>query len=143
MARLPPDRDICRLTKTEARVGIEHSDCLVRGPGRCQSMADVMAERFQLQDDAVLDARRAVWLPRSRCLAVADLHLGEAWARRAPGAAVPALPSPAGIGFKVKSIAATRALLAKNGVEARDGLDGGVWVAPEHACGAAIYFFSN
>ncbi|MCE9642440.1 MAG: VOC family protein [Betaproteobacteria bacterium] len=67
----------------------------------------------------------------------------EAWARRAPGAAVPALPSPAGIGFKVKNIAATRALLAKNGVEARDGLDGGIWVAPEHACGAAIYFFGN
>ena len=89
MARLPPDRDICRLTKTEARVGIEHSDCLVRGPGRCQSLADVMAERFQLQDDAVLDARRAVWLPRSRCLAVADLHLGEAWARRARGQLVP------------------------------------------------------
>ena len=73
----------------EARVGIEHSDCLVRGPGRCQSLADVMAERFQLQDDAVLDARRAVWLPRSRCLAVADLHLGEAWARRARGQLVP------------------------------------------------------
>ena len=78
-----------RKNALEARVGIEHSDCLVRGPGRCQSMADVMAERFQLQDDAVLDARRAVWLPRSRCLAVADLHLGEAWARRARGQLMP------------------------------------------------------
>ena len=26
MARLPPDRDICRLTKTEARVGIGLAD---------------------------------------------------------------------------------------------------------------------
>jgi metallophosphoesterase superfamily enzyme len=48
-----------------------------------------MAERFQLQEDVVLDARRAVWLPRSRCLAVGDLHLGEAWARRARGQLVP------------------------------------------------------
>ena len=63
-----------------------------------------------------------------------------AWARRAPGAAAAVLPSPAGIGFSVKSIAAARALLAHNGVEVRSGLDGGIWVAPEHACGAAIYF---
>ena len=67
----------------------------------------------------------------------------EAWARRAPGAVVPALPAPAGIGFSAKSIAAVRELLARNGVEARDGLDGGIWVPPEHACGAAIYFFAE
>lgn len=67
----------------------------------------------------------------------------EAWARRAPGATVPALPSPAGIGFKVKSLAAARMLLAKNGVVARDGLDGGIWVAPEQACGVAVYFFKD
>ena len=73
----------------EVRIRIDPTDCLVRGPGRCQSMADAMAERFQLQDDIHLDARRAVWLPRSRCLAVADLHLGEAWARRARGQLVP------------------------------------------------------
>ena len=66
-----------------------------------------------------------------------------AWARRAPGAAPPPLPSPAGIGFRVKSIAATRALLGKNGVETRDGVDGGIWVGPEHACGVAIYFFAD
>jgi metallophosphoesterase superfamily enzyme len=73
----------------EARAGIDPSDCLVRDPGRCQSEPEVMAERFQLQKDVVLDARRAVWLPRSRCLAVGDLHLGEAWARRARGQLVP------------------------------------------------------
>ena len=66
-----------------------------------------------------------------------------AWARRAPGAATPPLPAPAGIGFKVKSVAATRALLATNGVIARDGLDGGIWVGPDQACGTAIYFFEN
>ena len=66
-----------------------------------------------------------------------------AWARRSPGAATPPLPSPAGIGFRVKSLAATRALFARNGVEVRDGLDGGIWVGPEHACGAALYFFDS
>ena len=66
-----------------------------------------------------------------------------AWARRAPGAPTPPLPSPAGIGFRVKSIAATQALLLKNGVETREGLDGGIWVGPGHACGVAIYFFGS
>ena len=63
-----------------------------------------------------------------------------AWAARSRGAAAPALPSPAGIGFKVTNLAATRALLAGNGVKIREGTDGGLWIAPEHACGAAIYF---
>jgi DNA ligase-associated metallophosphoesterase len=48
-----------------------------------------MAERFQLEDEIHLDARRAVWLAKSRTLAVADLHLGEAWVRRARGQLVP------------------------------------------------------
>ena len=67
----------------------------------------------------------------------------EAWASRAPGAAAPALPSPAGIGFAVRDLAATRTLLAENGLDARDGPDGAVWVAPEHACGAAILFYQE
>lgn len=36
-----------------------------------------------------LDARRAVFFPDSATLAVADLHLGYAWARRARGALLP------------------------------------------------------
>jgi catechol 2,3-dioxygenase-like lactoylglutathione lyase family enzyme len=64
----------------------------------------------------------------------------DAWAVRSQGAAAPALPSPAGIGFKVKNLATTRALLMNNGVKIREGADGGLWVAPAHACGAAIYF---
>jgi metallophosphoesterase superfamily enzyme len=44
---------------------------------------------FQIDDRIHLDARRAAWLPLSRCLAVADLHLGEAWVRRARGQLVP------------------------------------------------------
>ncbi|MCX6871508.1 MAG: metallophosphoesterase [Verrucomicrobia bacterium] len=46
-------------------------------------------DRFHLHDDVLLDARRAAWLPRSRSLAVADLHLGESWARRARGQLMP------------------------------------------------------
>jgi DNA ligase-associated metallophosphoesterase len=44
---------------------------------------------IQISDRIHLDPRRAVWLPESRTLAVADLHLGEAWVRRARGQLVP------------------------------------------------------
>jgi catechol 2,3-dioxygenase-like lactoylglutathione lyase family enzyme len=66
----------------------------------------------------------------------------EAWARRSQGAAAPAVPSPAGIGFKVKSLGAVRELLAQNGVAMSEGPDG-LWVAPAQACGAAIGFFEQ
>ena len=36
-----------------------------------------------------LDARRALWLPKPRLLAVADLHLGYAWAHRHAGQLMP------------------------------------------------------
>jgi hypothetical protein len=36
-----------------------------------------------------LDARRAIWLPSARVLAVADLHLGYAWAHRHAGQMLP------------------------------------------------------
>ncbi len=29
------------------------------------------------------------------------------------------------------------------GVEVRSGMDDGIWVAPEHACGATVYFFEE
>src|SRR4051812_25137696 len=41
--------------------------------------------RFELADDIWLDARRAIWFPSLRLLAVADLHLGYAWAARHAG----------------------------------------------------------
>lgn len=62
---------------------------LVRTTATCQSIRAVPTDRFQLHDDVLLDARRAAWLPRSRSLAVADLHLGEAWVRRARGQLMP------------------------------------------------------
>lgn len=44
-------------------------------------------------DGLVLDARRAVWFPRERVLAVADLHLGYAWAHRLKGQLMPITPT--------------------------------------------------
>jgi uncharacterized protein len=43
----------------------------------------------KLANGLVLDARRAVFLPASRTLAVADLHLGYAWAKRTRGTLLP------------------------------------------------------
>jgi putative SbcD/Mre11-related phosphoesterase len=42
-----------------------------------------------LTESIHLDVRRAAWLPASRCLVVADLHLGRAWVQRARGQLVP------------------------------------------------------
>lgn len=64
-----------------------------------------------------------------------------AWARWAPDAPAPPLPSPAGIGFRVASLAQTRSLLESRGVQVGDGRDGGIWVGPAHACGTVLYFF--
>lgn len=66
-----------------------------------------------------------------------------AWAKRAPGAATPPLPSPVGIGFQVNALESTRALLESRGLEVHEGLDRGIWVGPEDACGTAIYFFET
>ena len=45
--------------------------------------------RLLLEPGVWLDARRAVWLEEWRTLAVADLHLGYAWAHRAEGQLMP------------------------------------------------------
>lgn len=45
--------------------------------------------RLELAPDLHLDARRAVWLPEPRVLAVSDLHLGYPWSHRASGNLLP------------------------------------------------------
>ncbi len=45
--------------------------------------------RLELEPGLWLDAARAVWLEEARVLAVADLHLGYAWAHRASGQLMP------------------------------------------------------
>jgi uncharacterized protein len=45
--------------------------------------------RYQVAPGIWLDARRALWLPDVRTLAVADLHLGYAWAHRHAGQLMP------------------------------------------------------
>jgi putative SbcD/Mre11-related phosphoesterase len=49
----------------------------------------VNLETSRYSEGVVLDPRRAVWLPVSACLAVADLHLGRAWVERARGGLAP------------------------------------------------------
>lgn len=49
--------------------------------------------QIQLPDGVVLDARRAVWFSDERVLAVADLHLGYAWAHRLSGQLMPIPPT--------------------------------------------------
>jgi hypothetical protein len=45
--------------------------------------------RLELEPGVWLDAERAIWLEEWRTLAVADLHLGYAWAHRAEGQLLP------------------------------------------------------
>jgi catechol 2,3-dioxygenase-like lactoylglutathione lyase family enzyme len=104
-----------------------------------QAAADKYAALFGIDAKSTADGEWRIALDRGNVW----IATPEAWARRAPDAAVPALPSPAGIGFAVKDLAATRARLVKNGLEPRDGPEGAVWVAPEHACGAAILFYQE
>lgn len=44
---------------------------------------------FEISPNLVLDARRALWLPKHGTLAVADLHLGFPWSHRASGNLLP------------------------------------------------------
>jgi uncharacterized protein len=53
----------------------------------------VSRTRLQLSDDLVTDHRRAAWFPNERVLAVADLHLGYAWAHRLSGQLMPIPPT--------------------------------------------------
>jgi uncharacterized protein len=53
----------------------------------------VSRTRLQLSDDLVADCRRAAWFPNERVLAVADLHLGYAWAHRLSGQLMPIPPT--------------------------------------------------
>lgn len=63
------------------------------------------------------------------------------WHKRVPGSFVPPVPSPAGFGIRVASIDVTRKYLEANGVPVQAGMSASqLWVAPEHACGAAIQF---
>jgi uncharacterized protein len=45
--------------------------------------------KYEFAPGMWLDARRALWLPNARLLAVADLHIGYAWAHRHAGQLMP------------------------------------------------------
>jgi len=48
--------------------------------------------QFPLDANLTFDSRRAAWFPNERVLAVADLHLGYAWAHRLSGQLMPITP---------------------------------------------------
>ena len=60
-----------------------------------------------------------------------------------PGVTAPTLPYIAAHTYAVADIAATRAVLAGNGVATEDGADGGLWVRPEHAHGSVLSFIGD
>lgn len=67
----------------------------------------------------------------------------EAWAEWATEAKLPPLPAPVGLGVQVRSLGATRDHLVRNGFTVQAGRANGIWVGPEQACGAVIYFFDG
>jgi putative SbcD/Mre11-related phosphoesterase len=48
---------------------------------------------FKVSRDLAFDSRRAAWFPQESVLAVADLHLGYAWAHRLSGQLMPIPPT--------------------------------------------------
>jgi DNA ligase-associated metallophosphoesterase len=48
--------------------------------------------QFAIETNLTFDSRRAAWFPNERVLAVADLHLGYAWAHRLAGQLMPITP---------------------------------------------------
>ena len=50
-------------------------------------------QQLQITPDLLFDSRRAAWFPHERVLAVADLHLGYAWAHRLSGQLMPIPPT--------------------------------------------------
>ncbi|MCB2107378.1 MAG: hypothetical protein KDE14_06730 [Rhodobacteraceae bacterium] len=60
-----------------------------------------------------------------------------------PDAHCPEPPCFASYSIRVKDIAATRALLAKNGVPFHVWGADGIWVQPEYACGAVMVFVDH
>jgi DNA ligase-associated metallophosphoesterase len=46
-------------------------------------------QKLEISTGVFLDSRRAIWIEREKTLAVADLHLGFAWAHRAEGNLLP------------------------------------------------------
>jgi len=80
-----------------------------------------------------------VLLPLARGrLHVLDLA---AWAANRGYAMQSVPPMPVGFGVRVKSLRATRELLAQRGIAAVER--GGLWVGPEEGCGAALNFFEE
>jgi len=62
----------------------------------------------------------------------------ETWSTRAPGAPLPPLPAPVGVGVRVTSLEAARSLLERNAVP-YSPIAGALRIDPQHAAGAVLY----
>lgn len=121
-------------------LGIEAIYFVVADPeATAQKFAPLFSERIERLPGVIrmqLD-RGTLWLTQEK-----------QWRERVPGSFVPPVPSPAGFGIRVADLDATRRHLESNGVPVHAGMNASpkpgvpasLWVAPEHACGAAIQF---
>lgn len=66
-----------------------------------------------------------------------------AWASWAPGAQLPPLPAPVGVGVRVASLNTPRRLLELNAIPFAASPDAGLRVDQRHAGGAALFFFER
>jgi len=66
-----------------------------------------------------------------------------AWASWAPGAELPPLPAPVGVGVRVASLNAVRRLLELNAVPFTSSPDAGLRVDRRRAAGAVLFFFEH
>ncbi len=121
------------MTHPNGAIAIEAAYFVVADPeAAARKFAPLFSDRIERFPGVVkltLD-RGTMWLTEER-----------AWRERVPGSFVPPVPSPAGFGIRVGSIAATRKFLEAKGVPVQAGMNASqLWVAPEDACGAAIQF---
>ena len=65
------------------------------------------------------------------------------WERWAPGAELPPLPAPVGVGVRVASLAAARGVLEGNSVPSTQSPESGLRVDRRYAGGATLFFFER
>jgi hypothetical protein len=105
--------------------------------GDAAAAADKLARTFAADAAAIETGHLTMQLRRG------TLHVmtPERWHELSGTPASVPLPSPVGFGIRVAALEHTRNLLAAHGVNSRG--HGGIWVAPNDACGTALRFFDR
>ncbi|HEX9465893.1 MAG TPA: VOC family protein [Alphaproteobacteria bacterium] len=63
-----------------------------------------------------------------------------AWSKWAPGAKLPPLPAPVGLGLQVASWGATQDFFRRQDFSVNACPTGGIWIGPDQACGTVMHF---